>query len=166
MHFVVLAFNYSTYIANPQFALYSNPTDYPQITLQAYWDNAINYMSNIAYFGNIQGDKREYALQLLMSHLIFLTNLANTGNGFGTGTGGSPGTIPYQMQSATIDKVSVSVTPPPNKNQFQWWLGTSPFGQQLLALLQIVSVGGNYYGGSYVRAGFRGANNGTWPWVV
>jgi len=165
MTYATLVFDYAGYIANPQFALYSNSTNYPQATLQRYWDNATNYMSNVD-FGYINGTQREYALQLMMSHLIYLTNLINTGNGFGTGSGGAPGTVPYQMQNATIDKVNVTVTPPPNPNQFQWWLGTSPFGQQLLSMLQIQSVGGSYIGGSYVRAGFQGSDNGMWPWVL
>lgn len=160
-----IAFDYNGYIANPQFALYSNSTNYPQSLLQMYWDNASNYMSTTDW-GSINGTQREYALQLMMSHLIYLTNLANTGNGFGTGSGGTPGTVPYQMQSAQIDKVNVAATPPPNPNQFQWWLGTSPFGQQLLAMLQIQSVGGFYAGGSYVRSGFLGSDNGVWPWVL
>lgn len=162
----IVFFNYPAYIANPQFSIYADPTDYPAIKLQAYWDNALNYISNVGNFGNIQGSQREYAIQLMMSHLIYLTNLVNTGNGAGSGNGGAPGTVPYQMQNATIDKVTVSVIPPPNPNQFQWWLGTSPFGQQLLAMLQVQSVGGQYVGGSYVRAGFMGADNGAWPWVL
>lgn len=166
MNPAILTFDYISYINNPQFVLYSDPVSYPEIKLQAYWDNASNYISVVGNFGSIQGCQREYAIQLMMSHLIYLTNLANTGNGFGTGSGGAPGTMPFQMQSAAIDKVSVSVTPPPNPNQFQWWLGLSPFGQQLLAMLQIQSVGGNYIGGSYVRAGFMGSDNGAWPWVV
>ena len=133
-------FDYSGYINNPQFALYSDPTNYPQSLLQSYWDNATNYISN-ANWGYINYDQREYAIQLMMSHLLYLTNLINTGNGFGTGSGGAPGTVPYQMQSAQIDKINVTVTPPPNPNQFQWWLGTSPFGQQLLAM-QINSMTG------------------------
>lgn len=160
-----LTFDYDGYIANPQFALYANPTNYPESLLLNYWNVAINYIT-AANWGDIHDDKRQYAIQLMLSHIIYLTNLINTGNGFGTGTGGAPGTVPYQMQSATIDKVSVQVTPPPNPNQFQWWLGTTPFGQQLLAMLQIHSVGGHYVGGSNVRAGFLGAGNGAWPWVV
>lgn len=148
----ILTFDYASYIANPTFQLYAA---YAQPLLQLYWDNAIVYMSDVANCGNLQDEKREYAIQLLMSHLIFVTNIANTGTGAGGGAGTGAGTVPFQMQSATIDKVSVSVTPPPNKNQFQWWLGTSPFGQMLLALLQIVSVGGNYYPGSFGRMGFR-----------
>lgn len=169
---IIIPFDYDAYIANPQFTLYSNPTYYPESLLLNYWNVALNYVSNVNY-GDICGDKREYAIQLMMSHIIYLTNLTNTGNGFGTGSGGSPGTVPYQMQSATIDKVSVTVTPPPNPDQFQWWLGLTPFGQQLLAMLQIQTVGGQYIGGSNLRAGFLGSDvgyygpcNGYWPWPV
>ena len=161
----IITFNYGLYISNPQFALYSDAAEYPAVLLQKYWDIALNYISNVGNFGCIQGSQREYAIQLMMSHIIFLTNLVNTGDGFGTGTDGTPGTTPYQMQNATVDKVSVSVTPPPNPDQFQWWLGTTPFGQQLLAMLQIATVGGQYLGGSYVRAAFQGANNAVFPWI-
>jgi len=158
---MIILFDYDKYIANPQFVLYSNPTDYPEALLQIYWDVALNYISPVNW-GDLCDGSREYAIQLMMSHIIFLTNLTNTGNGAGTGSGGTPGTIPYQMQSATIDKVSVSVVPPPNPDQFQWWLGTSPFGMMLLALLQIKTVGGHYVGGSNVRGAFRGSNVGGW----
>ena len=154
MSIVYLTFDYAGYIANPQFSMYSNPTNYPESLLQSYWNVALNYASPIAIFGDIQGDKRQYLIQLLMSHIIYLTNLANTGNGAGTGSGGSAGTVPYLMSSATIDKVTVSVVAPPIPNQFQWWLGLSVFGQQALAMLQINTVGGHYIGGCNVRAGF------------
>lgn len=147
----ILFFDYAAYIANPQFSIYSNPLSYPEIKLQAYWDNATNYISNVGNFGAIQGTQREYAIQLMLSHLIFLANLIYLNN---TATG----TVPYQLQSATIDKVTITATPPPNPNQFQWWMGLSPFGQELLAMLQIQTSGGEYFGGSYVRA----ALTGTW----
>jgi hypothetical protein len=74
------------------------------------------------------------------------------------------------MQTANIDKVNVSLTPPPLKNQWQWWLSISPWGQQLWALLQVNSVGGHYIGGSPVLSGFANAPfRGGWgggynPW--
>lgn len=161
----IILFDYAGYISNPQFVLYSDSTYYPESILQTYWNIALNYASPVD-FGDINGTQRQYAIQLMMSHIIFLTNLINTGYGFGNGTGGSPGTIPYQLESATIDKVNVTVTPQPNPNEFEWWLGTSPFGQQLLAMLQTQTVGGHYIGGSNLRAGFLGSYNGVWPWSV
>lgn len=62
---------------------------------------------------------------------------------------------PGYEQSATIDKVSVSLTPPPNKNQWQFWLNTTPYGMQLLALLQSKSAGGFYIGGLPETAAFK-----------
>ncbi|OWK47571.1 hypothetical protein FRUB_01270 [Fimbriiglobus ruber] len=44
------------------------------------------------------------------------------------------------MTGATIDKISVTLEPPPAPNAWQYWLQSSPYGQQLLALLQVVSA--------------------------
>lgn len=136
----ILTFNYAQFIA--LVPAYSNAQTYPQATLQAFWDSAINYITPIGNFGSLQGDKRQYAINLMTAHLIYISNLA------------AAGTVPYLMQTSTIDKISVGLTPPPLKNQWQWWLMTSPYGQQLQALLQVNSVGGFYVGGSAQRAAF------------
>jgi hypothetical protein len=148
----VITFNYASFIANPQFALYANPALYPQALLQAWWNNAINIISDNPYCGNIQGDQRYYAIELMLAHLMFLQNL------------NAQGQVPGLMQNATIDKVSVALTPPPLPNQWQWWMNLSPYGQQLLAMLKVNSVGGDYIGGSAPRAGFNGFSGGIWPW--
>lgn len=131
---VILTFNYSLFIVQcPQ---YSNPTIYPESLLQSYWDIAINYISDVANFGSLQGSARQYALNLMVAHLAYLSGLISAGQ------------VPGLMQNATIDKVTVTLTPPPLQNQFEWWLSLTPYGQQLLALLQVSSVGGFYVGGS------------------
>lgn len=61
------------------------------------------------------------------------------------------------MNSATIDKVTIGVTPPPFPNQWQWWLSTTVYGANLLALLQANSVGGFYIGGWPQTSSFRNA---------
>lgn len=137
----ILTFDYNQFIA--YFPVYSNPTTYPPATLQQWWDIAIFYISNNTYCGSLRGDARQYAIYLMMAHLIYLAGLA------------AQGQSPYILANATIDKVSVGLKPPPEKNQWQWWLNTSPYGMQLLALLQVKSVGGFYIGGSPVLAGFR-----------
>lgn len=144
----ILTFNYAQFIA--LVPAYSNPAKYSQATLQAFWNSAINYISDVGNFGSLQGDKRQYAINLMTAHLVYISDLTKSG------------TVPYLMQTSTIDKVSVGLTPPPLKNQFQWWLSVSPYGQQLLALLQINSVGGFYIGGSPQRAafGFQGGAGG------
>lgn len=149
---VLLTFNYVLF--TQQFPQYANPAAYPQAVLQTYWDIASNYMSTVGNYGSLQGSMRQYALNLLVAHLIYLSQLIGTGN---------PNThsqVPGLMQSATIDKVSVALTPPPLPNQFQWWLNQTPWGQQLLALLQMNSVGGFYIGGQGAVAafGYQGGN--------
>lgn len=142
----ILTFNYAQFIA--LFPAYSNPTTYPEATLQAYWDTAISYISNNANCGSLTGDDRQLAINLMTAHLVYLSNLIASGQ------------VPGIMQDATIDKVHVGLEPPPVPNQWQWWLNTSPYGMQLLALLQAHSVGGYYIGGSPVLAGFRFGNFG------
>lgn len=144
----ILTFNYAQFIA--LIPAYSNPTNYPEATLQAYWNSAINYVSD-ANFGDVQGDTRQYAINLMTAHLVYIAGLIATG------------TVPYLMQTANIDKVTVGLTPPPLKNQWQWWLSVSPYGQQLFALLQVNSVGGHYISlpGTGL-AGFRTVPVGYW----
>ena len=128
---VLLTFDYSLF--QTQVPEYANPANYPEATLQNYWNIAINYMSNVGNYGVLQGDARQYGLNLLVAHLVFLAGLV------------AQGQVPGLMQTATIDKVTVGLTPPPLKSQFQWWLSLTPYGQQLFAMLQIVSVGGFYF---------------------
>src|ERR1700679_2835312 len=101
----ILTFDYAQFIALvPE---YSDPTLYSESILQAYWNSAINYVSDYNY-GEVNGTKRQYAINLMVAHLIYIANLA------------ASGTVPYLMQAATIDKVNVTLTPPPLKNQWLW----------------------------------------------
>lgn len=112
---------------------YSNEQTYPTATLQGYWDAATCFISD-RNCGYLKGDCRVKAIWLMMVHLLTIAATVTAGD------------TPGQVQSATIDKVSVSLTPPPIPNQWQWWLGTTPSGAQLLALLQVNSAGGMYIG--------------------
>lgn len=126
----------------PAYASYAQPT------VQLWWDAATNYMSDVGNCGSLQGDARQYALNLLTAHLIYQSVQIAANQ------------VPGIMTNATIDKVTVGLVPSPLPNQWQWWLGTSPYGQQLLALLQSKSTGGFYIGGSPVLAGFNWATFG------
>ena len=147
MNPTLLTFDYTLF--KTQCPAYANPAVYPQALMQSYWNIATNYVSNVGNFGVLQGDSRQYALNLMVAHLTYLAGLIAAGQ------------VPGLMQNATIDKVTVGLTPPPLKNQFQWWLSLTPYGQQLLALLQVSAVGGFYIGGSPVRASF-GYGCGIW----
>jgi len=120
---------------------YANPITYPDATLQMYFNNGTSYIANCNY-GYLNGVNRYQALTLMTAHLTYISDLISAGQ------------TPVLIQNSTIDKITVGLTPPPLLNQFQWWLSTSPYGQQLLALLQINSCGGFFVGGSPVRASF------------
>ena len=126
-------------VSYPAFA---NSTTYPNVTLQSYWDSAICYISDQDY-GWLAGDCRYKALTLMTAHLAAIADLIARGQ------------VPNLMQSATIDKITVSLTPPPLKTQWQWWLSLTGYGQQLYALLQANSTGGFYVGGLPELSAFR-----------
>jgi hypothetical protein len=133
-------------IAYPAFA---NEETFPDATLQAYFNSACCYISNDNY-GWLAGNCRYTALTLMTAHLAALSVII------------AKGKVPGLVQSATIDKVSVSLTPPLLENQWQWWLSLTPYGQQLFAMLQVNSAGGFYVGGSPETLAFRGLCGPYW----
>lgn len=83
--------------------------------------------------------------QLMVAHLLYIQGQVATGNG-------NAGAV----TSATIDKVSVSFAAPPfGTSAYKFWLFKSPYGGQLLALLDRCSKGGVYVGGLPERSAFR-----------
>lgn len=122
---------------------FDNDTAFPEATLQAYWNSAVCYISPTDY-GDLSGPSRFLALNLMTAHLTALSVII------------AGGQVPGLMQASAIDKVNVTLTPPVFKNQWQWWLSLTPYGQQLFALLQVISASGFYVGGSPQRSAFRG----------
>lgn len=143
---VCLTFDYASFIA--QIPAYSNPIKYTEAALQQFWNNATGYISTVANYGSLRCQKRQYAINLMTAHLVYLSDLLASGE------------TPYVLTNATIDKITVGVQPPPIKDQFQWWLQTSPYGQAVYALLYANSVGGFYMGGGGALAafGYQGGN--------
>lgn len=91
---------------------------------------------------------REYALQLMLAHLLYIQDSIASGK-------------PTQIvTSATEGSVSVSLSEPPNDDTWSYWLSSTPYGIQVLAMLSAASVGGFYVGGSEERRGFRKINGG------
>ena len=83
--------------------------------------------------------------QLMVAHLLYIQGQVATGNG-------NAGAV----TSATIDKVSVSFAAPPfGTSAYKFWLFKSPYGGQLLAMLDRCSKGGVYVGGLPERSAFR-----------
>ncbi len=117
---------------------------YPDAVLEMYWVMGTSYIDDEDY-GCLSGSCRELALQLMTAHLTKI------GTDAASGEGGD------FVTTATVDKVSVSVQPPPQKDQHEWWLNLTAYGQQLLALLKAKSRGGCYIAGSLERSAFRKA---------
>lgn len=115
---------------------FSNTFKYTDPMIQAQWDLATSYLSNNTATGCYNGmtlAQQTSSLNLMTAHLMALNSAIAAGQPTGL------------LQGATIDKVSVQLTPPPEVNQWQWWLNQTPYGQQLLALLEIASAGGRFF---------------------
>lgn len=124
------------------FPAYSNATTYPDAVLTMNWDTATLYISAEDY-GWLSGASRERSIYLMAAHITALSDIISSGQN------------PSLVSASSIDKISVTLTPPPIKNQFHWWLSLTPYGAQLLALLKMSAVGGMYVGGSAERSAFR-----------
>jgi hypothetical protein len=109
---------------------------------------ACQYISDEDW-GLMQGAVRELALQQMLAHLLALNAAISAGT-------------PLQgiTDSATIDKISVSLTVAPVKTQWDWWLSLTPYGAMLYALLQTWASAGFFVGGAPERAAFRGIGRG------
>lgn len=130
-----------------QFPAFADETAYPDATLQAFFDVATCYVSDVDC-GRLMGACRQYALNAMTAHLVFISDLA--------GAGGTPAFV----TSTTIGSVSVSVQPNQNTDQWTWWLNLSPYGSQLVALLAGAAIGGILVGGSPERSPFRQVGGG------
>lgn len=125
-----------------QCAEYADVTKYPDALITMDWDQAV-MMSDDADYGMITGGNKQFTLNLLTAHLMALSNNVATGNQGGFVT------------SSTIGDVSVAKKAPPTASMLDWWLSQTPRGQQLLAMLQISSVGGISIGGLPESSAFR-----------
>lgn len=118
------------------FPAYASPTLYMTSAIQLWWNSSTAYLSD-KYCGPRWGAltlaQQTLALNYMTAHLLYINSQAGMNQDTGL------------ITAASIDKISVSIQPPPELNQWQWWLNQSPYGKQLLALLQIATVGGRFF---------------------
>lgn len=126
----------------PQFA---DPVKWPDAALSIQFGAATGYVSADTY-GDMTVAARTNALYLMTAHLLALGVIIAQNN-----YSGQVGVV----QGAVVDHVQITLTPPPVKSQWQWWLNTTPYGAQLLGLLEAQAAGGFYVGGLPERAAFR-----------
>lgn len=125
-----------------RFEAFSNTSDFPDEVLELRWEISVNYISDNVY-GRLSSKQRELGLQLLTAHLLILQQNRQSG------------VASSQVSSVGEGRESVSFETPPAANNFRWWLGLTQYGQELLSLLEINSVGGLYIGGLPERSAFR-----------
>lgn len=121
-------------------------TEYPEFNTEAYTNicptafrQAKTYIS-IKNDGRLKDDKRVLAIYLLTAHI----SLLNYRNQTGQGQSGA-------VASASVGEVNISYVQIPNLDSWSYWLSLTPYGLELLALLETLSCVPFYIGGSLER---------------
>lgn len=119
-----------------RFPAFSDTTLYSDEFIQNQLDVAQLYISpepNCLVKPEIQ----KQMIYLMTAHLSELNSQLANGDASAGG----------QIGSASVGGVSVSRITPQNKNSFEYFLNSTGYGMQLLALLDMLSVVGIYIGG-------------------
>lgn len=123
------------------FPLYADETKYPDVLLNAQYEIGKCYIADNNC--TMAEACREYVLQAMLAHLLYIRDQVNAGNNVGV------------ITSASEGEVSVSLATPVVDDEWHYWFNSSPYGRELIALLDVQSVGGFYVGGSPERKAFR-----------
>ncbi len=133
-----------------QFPYFADTTAWPEPFLSSCWDMASEFIStDDCPCRNLSGKSLQLALDLMAAHIAYLLGSPTA---VGEDAGASVGGL---ITNASIGAVSVGIMAPPAKDGWSYWMNQSPYGQQLLALFAIKSVGGFYVGGLPERSAFR-----------
>lgn len=138
----MVTFPFSASTFREMFPAFANSGTFSDSLLQMYYDTAGLYTQNSPDYLVTVGTN-QHSLYLMTAHLVQLGQQIGAGQASGI-------TI-----EATIDKISTSIQQFQYKNQWQMWLASTEYGKQLLALLQLQSVGGFYSQGGFGRQGFK-----------
>lgn len=114
------------------FPAFANTVTYPLSTLSLYWGVATSYISTYPQCEAFTLPQQTLALNQMTAHVLQLNTLAGKGKQSGIVT------------ASGIGAVNVTLQPPPEVNQWQWWLNQTSYGQQFLALAEMATVGGFY----------------------
>lgn len=130
------------YSFRTMFPAFKDEEAYPDEFVELWAEQAEQFLSES---WALNGGKFEFALNLMIAHLISLASKAVSGGAGSTGA----------VQSATEGSVSVSFTAPPTRNGWEFWLSSTPYGVQLWALLNQLGATGTYIGGLPERRAVR-----------
>lgn len=112
--------------------------------VEIFW-NAATCLVSTDTQGPLSAECRRHVLNLVTAHLITLSASAQAGM--------QPGFI----VSGSIDKISVTVQPPPSRTAFQFLLMQTPYGVEAFTILSLSVAGGFYEGGFNELGSFRRA---------
>lgn len=130
--------------AFPQFA---SAVAFPDALVTLQYNMATGFVSDSTY-GCMTVLVRTSALYLMTAHLLSLGAIIADGGTYQ----GAAGIV----TQSKVGDVSVSLAQPPyGTSAWRYWLSLTPYGAQLLALLDVQSAGGFYIGGLPERAAFR-----------
>jgi hypothetical protein len=127
------------------FPAFADEVKFPDALLNAQYANAGGFISQYDAWMGLRGSTLDFALQLLLCHLLYSFSLI---------ANGQTNTV---LSGSTVADVSVSLEPPPARTGWEWWLATSPYGLQLWSLLTVQSAGGWAIGGKPELSAFRQA---------
>ena len=119
-----------------RFPAFSDVTKYSDDCVQMMLDTAQLYISpeeNCL----VKPEQQKQMIYLMTAHLTDINKQLADGN---SGAGG-------QVASASVGGVSVSNAIPNNRTDFEYFLNSTGYGKQLLALLGMLSAVGLYIGG-------------------
>lgn len=128
-----MAANWNDAQFRTQFPQYADKLAFTPAYLLCNWNNATQYIERCGR--GMRPGQLQLAMNYMTAHLTCLSQIANSGEQGGLVVG------------ANIDKIGVTIQPPPQVNQWQTWLEQTIYGGNLLALLQVITVGGFYIGG-------------------
>lgn len=97
-------------------------------------------------YGRLKNDDRKTAFYLFCAHLSLLYFKNSTAMQTGAASNGAG-----LVASANVGEVSVSYVQIPNLDNLEYWLSLTPYGLELLALLEIYTSAPFYFGGSFER---------------
>ena len=120
-------------------------SDFPEFIMlsQAEYDR-LHKRANVLFFNTAPATEFNIlACELLIAHMIHLQSKTNSGGQGNLNTGGF-------VQSASVHDVSISVSAMPIKDNLQYWLSLSPYGQELLGMIDSLPPI-QYHGGSNVQ---------------
>jgi Protein of unknown function (DUF4054) len=147
---------YDDTLFRTQFPEFADDVKYPPALISAYWDMASLFIDNVDFpCRMLSGGQLALSLNYMTAHLMVMGMRASGAATPDANTGGIE-------TGASIDKISITQMAPPVKGMWDYWLAQTPYGQALLALLSIVSVGGMSVGGIAEREGFRKAGGVFW----